>query len=713
MWAELLSSRERDWSANRIALEGYNDAVLAIAFSPNGQFLASTSTDGSIRVWDVRTGICRSTMVGHTKQISSLRFSSDGSLLASTSRDKTIRLWNTGTWSLEATLIGHTETVLTLAWSHDDLFAATGSHDATVKLWDIGKELCYATLRGHTGSWVHNVAISPDDRLIASTSNDWTIRIWDRTTMLCCNVIGLKQFTIRAIHFSPDSRAIAAALSPFHGSGTRCTHVRSFHVTTGQNCGSFSTAPVSYFLAFSSSNENVTFLEDTTIRLYNYRTGLCHKELKGCNDFGTDMVISPDLTSIVTANTDGIIKIWDLAVPKSQNAYEDDVLSVEKPVLFLAASPDGKFLATRHHDEIRIWDSVTAACIHTFGSVMPVDQSFETQLGFSPNSLMLFYESKNGDNYEMRLWSMQTWSCCTSFSCSSWIEEIRFSEDGGLLVSQSADGTIRVWDVARGSCVSELSRDGHDVRHALFCLSRNNNVVAWISRLSMIHLWDIAAGSSKPLLDCPRSIENIAFSPNALLMATTCEGNIRLWDPETASCQFILEGHTESISELAFSANSKLLASICNGYSIRLWDTETGQCRYAFDDLVPWTYTVSFSSSGTCLETNAGSLAIPASLLDCPPLEIQRPPCIFVGERWIYFDGIPVFWLPSEYRPEQIETSGTTVLLATKEGKLLILRLDLDKLKRIYPGLLKSAHNQENTKFYTQSKKNYWLDWGY
>jgi hypothetical protein len=264
--------------------------------------------------------------------------------------------------------------------------------------------------------------------------------------------------------------------------------------------------------------------------------------------------------------------------------------------------------------------------------------------------------------------------------------------------------------VSHGSCVGELKLDSHDVRHTLFCLSRNNKFVAWTSTSSTVHLWEVATGSSKPLFGSSESITSIAFSPNTLLLATSSwDQKITIWGVETASCQLILEGYNERISQLAFSANNKLLASICHGHSIRLWDTETGQCRYACDDLVSRIYTVSFSSCDTSLQTNTGSLAIPASLLDRPPIEIQRPPCIFVRTRWIYVNETPVLWLPLEYRPKEVRISRTTILVSTKERKLVILQLDLDKLKRIYPCLLESTRNQDNTKLYAQSRTHYWL----
>jgi WD40 repeat protein len=465
VWAELLSGRDKEWSAHRITLEGHTDAVHAIVFSPNGQFLVSASENRSIRVWDVLTGICRSTMVGHTDRIWSLGFSSDGSLLATGSSDKTTRLWNTCTWSHKATLTGHTEKVVTLAWSQDCLFIATGSYDGTVKLWDVEKELCYATLEGHTDSRVHAVAISPDNQLVAFASDDSKIRIWDKTTILCSMVINYEHcYSIDAIQFWPNSRVVAAALRPAYYESdieTRLPFVCSYDVETGRSCISFCAGPIAKFVAFLSNSGNLVFLEENTIKVWDQRTGICHTEFEGCTDTSDIRVISPDLTSVATAHAyspDGSIKIWDMAaIPSGNTTHEDDVLFPDEPVYTMTASPDGKLFASRHYDAIRVWDSATAACIHKFGCAWATNQyAPNLYLRFSPNSLILAYGTAIGHEMEIRLQSMQTWSRCTFFDRSYRVIEVGFSQEGELLVSCSTDGIVRLWNIADGTCMSVL-----------------------------------------------------------------------------------------------------------------------------------------------------------------------------------------------------------------------------------------------------------------
>src|SRR5437660_9284405 len=100
-------------------LKGHQGSVMAVAFSPDGKVLASSSRDKTIKLWDAATGELKRTLTEHSADVYDVTFSPKGDLLASGSKDKTIKLWDAGTGKLLRTLEGHTNIVRSVAFSPD------------------------------------------------------------------------------------------------------------------------------------------------------------------------------------------------------------------------------------------------------------------------------------------------------------------------------------------------------------------------------------------------------------------------------------------------------------------------------------------------------------------------------------------------------------------------------------------------------------------
>ena len=158
-------------------LIGHTDDLWSIAFSPDGNTLATGSEDNTIRLWDFATGTIKHVLIGHTSDVLRIVFSPDGTTLVSMSLDDTIRTWDVATGTIKHTLIGRTSILRSIDLNPIGNTIVSGSTDDTIRLWDVATGEHLGTLTEHDGD-VNSVAFSPDGNLFASGSNDNTIRLW-------------------------------------------------------------------------------------------------------------------------------------------------------------------------------------------------------------------------------------------------------------------------------------------------------------------------------------------------------------------------------------------------------------------------------------------------------------------------------------------------------------------------------------------------------
>jgi len=170
-------------------LEGHQATVNDLAFSPGGELLASVGCahpddlyceGGELILWDLSEGLISSTVMPiHAHNVWSLAFSPDGETLATGSADETIQLWDVASSEpIGDPILGHEGGVTSLAFSPDGQMLASSGLDAVILLTDLdSRQRLGPPLIGHDDI-VNSIAFSPDGNMLGSGSHDTRLFLW-------------------------------------------------------------------------------------------------------------------------------------------------------------------------------------------------------------------------------------------------------------------------------------------------------------------------------------------------------------------------------------------------------------------------------------------------------------------------------------------------------------------------------------------------------
>ncbi len=566
-----------------LVLGSHSDRVWGVAYSPDGEFVASASWDRTVRVWNARTKQNVLTINAHEDRVWSLAYSPNGEWIAAAGPDGTVKIWNARTGCEFRCLRGHTMEVRGLAFSPDSQFLASASHDQTVRIWDIATGKERLTLTGHTSA-VFTAIFRPDGKQLASASMDETVRIWDSKSGQVVHVLRGHQTWVRSVAFSPDGARLAT--------GSWDQTIKLWESASGQEIGTLK--------GHLSSVQCVSFSPDGThlassamdgiILIWNLETQQPCNSLRGHTGTVQNLAYSPDGTRLASAGWDGTVRIWDPKSEQDSRCLKGHVGKVYS-VRFI---PGGPRLVSAGDQSIRIWGGTSGDVIQ----ILKADQGGVWCATPNANGTLL---ASAGHDGSVHIWNATTGQRIRSVTgCAKRVLTVAFSGDGRQLASAGADRVICISDAATGDQTRLLEGHGDEVVCVTF--SPDGRWIASASWDRTVRLWDAATGRLVHTFDGHVSWgQKIRFSPNSKWLGSAgVNHSIFLWDTAGQLVR-TFEGHAGDVTCAAFSPDNTRLASASWDHTVKIWDLATGYELLTLQGHVGPVYDLDFSADGNLL----------------------------------------------------------------------------------------------------------------
>jgi WD40 repeat protein len=496
---------------------GHPGSVLAVGYSPDGTLLASGGWDGTVRLWNPRTGVEVSVLTGHVGPVRSIAFAPDGTMLASAGRDRTIRLW------------------------------------------DVAARTSAGVLRGHAGA-VLSVVFAPDGGLLASAGDDGTVRLWDPRDGAQAGEFGDDS---RAVAFSFDGKILASA--------GRDGGIRLRDLAAGTHPTSLGDARRSHGLAFAPDGSQLASAGDGgDICVYDLAGDAGPASLVGHTCEILSAAYSPDGTLVATGDVDGTIRIWETTRGSLAHRLAGD----REWVRSLAFSRSGSLLAAAIGDRIQVWD-VTAG--FTPGMVADRGRHSVTSVAFGPESPGVSLLVSADEGGQLTTWNARDGSrLATVAGNGPRIVSAAIGLAGAMIASADGDGLLRQWDLTLTVMRAFTPAIGGATCVALH---PGGHLLAGAGADGVIQLWNVAdpAAPVATLRGHEDVVRTQAFSPDGALLASGGDdATVRLWDARNGSAIRVLAAHTGVVRSVAFAPDSATLVSVGDDGRINEWSARTG-----------------------------------------------------------------------------------------------------------------------------------------
>ncbi len=449
--------------------------------------------------------------------------------------------------------------------------------------------------------WHHDAAantavFSADGRAVLSAGADGTARIWDPATGEAGRILRHPAAVTHAL-FSPDGRLVLTLCKDGGArlwnaaDGTQRFPAWPVHVP-------YFKLPVAPPAAFSPDGSHLLAVSANQLEIREVASGRLAVPAARLPGRGIHGTFSPDGRRVVTAESDGRVRVW---------AWEPDRLREETAYRHVAGetgasfSPDGRQVASVGSDARAVlWDALTGQPV-----APPLHHDTPLRLGqatFSPAGDRLLTLSFNNT---VRIWDVPTGRLPNrSIGHEIGITMARWDPAGRRIVTAGFDGTARVWEAARGEIAEPWLRHGRYVVDASF--SPEGNQIVTACQDGGIRLWTLSLNSGS-ITRLPRGPISVAFASidGTQLATASRDGILTLTDLTSERFSSRELRHERPVVGGAFDPGGRRVATLTDEGKVHLWDLQTGSER-AVSEPVPTPFaTVAFDPAGRRLLTTS------------------------------------------------------------------------------------------------------------
>ncbi len=522
--------------------------------SPDGRWLAITTTARAVQIWDA----CERRLVRtfeNAPERFPMRLNADASLFAYQTPAHEVVVREVVSGRVRHTLRGHTKPVTAFLFTPDGRRVVTSSLDHTARVWDTETGAELITYRDHG----HAVGLFGDHtsgHLIATNDMDgYFVRVWDVRTGRTVSVTDRHAHTICWGNLSPKGDLLLV----------------------------------------------VEAYPTNDIRVWNVADGSLAAVLHGHANQPMHCEFSPDGERIVSSSLDQTARVWEARSGRLLLTLRGHLGRVVRAHF----SPDGGRIATAGEDQtVRLWNATTGEPL----AVLQGHTNKIAKLAYTAGGASLVSVSVDGS---VRVWDARRAETSDALrGHTNFVYGVTFLPDGKRVASVAWDGTARVWDLATGKHLAELNH-GEKVIVAALALHPDGRTLATLSRDDTVRFWDLQTGQ---LLDrwtvAARSWQDprLAFRPQGDLLAVGCnDGTVRLWDVKQRAAGPVMRGHRDGVRDVAFSPDGRWLASAGEGSdrTVRVWDVETRTLARVLEGHASTVYCLAFRPDGRVLASGS------------------------------------------------------------------------------------------------------------